>query len=133
MLKIYRIKQMSKSMFIYPNGVPTRIEFSGGTSSNKYHGQFSTKDEATQLAIEAHPDFGTINNAQIYLSDTLDEEGNAVWGIAEPKIEIKEEDPVIGFSEVKAILIEMGVPLDKLKNLPQVKKLVKEMNLPYTL
>ena len=52
---------------------------------------------------------------------------------ADPKIEIKEEDPVIGFSEVKAILIEMGVPLDKLKNLPQVKKLVKEMNLPYTL
>ena len=52
---------------------------------------------------------------------------------ADPKIEIKEEDPVIGFSEVKAILIEMGVPLDKLKNLPQVKKLVKELDLPYTL
>ena len=76
---------MSKSMFIYPNGVPTRIEFSGGTSTNKYHGQFSTKDEATQLAIEAHPDFGTINNAQIYLSDTLDEEGKWIYNIADKK------------------------------------------------
>lgn len=132
---------MSKSMFIYPNGIPERIEFKGGTIGNKFHGQFCTEDENQQKAIEDHPDFGQINTHKIYLSDTIGSDGSAIWG-EEVKEEIKSDVPVqeiekaavLGFKEIKAILInDYSVSPDDVKNFKQVQKKIKDLNLNYTL
>ena len=147
---------MSKSMFIYPCGVPTRVEFKGGTLSNKFHGQFTTDDEEIQKGIESHPDFGLINTHKMYLSDILGADGQAVWGEEattqdstkkELKITLPVFDPIdtpedtielpkipTGFKEVKAILISKhGVAPDELKNFKQVQKKIKDLNLDYVL
>ena len=159
---------MSKSMFIYPGGIATRIEFKGGTIGNGYHGQYSTSDEDMQKAVESHPDFGPIRTSRIYLSDTIGSEGQAVWGedakipikiVKEKKVkvidlkpelpkdednldegnldeEVKKELPHIptGFKEVKEALITLhGVSPDEVKNFPQLKKKVKDLNLEYVL
>ena len=126
---------MSASVLVYPGEVAKRIEFKGGMARNNYRGKYSTDDPAIQKAIESCPMYGDCINGQIYFSESYGapevkktEEAKEV--VEEVKVEVPK--PVTGFKEVKQLLIEKhGVSPDDVKNMPQLKKKVKELNLPY--
>jgi len=142
---------MSKSMLVLKKGIATRIEFKGGSAANNYHGQYATSDEDIQKGIESHKDFGSILTHQIYLSDTIGANGQAVYGdqvqtvntevvVTEDlatdsnKEVVVEESIKLGYKEVKALLIEKhGVSPDQVKNVMQAKKLIKDLKLKYIL
>lgn len=139
-------------MLVLKKGIATRIEFKGGSAANNYHGQYATSDEDIQKGIESHKDFGSILTHQIYLSDTIGANGQAVYGDQElqpvntdvvvteylatdkDKEDVVEESQKLGYKEVKALLIEKhGVSPDQVKNVMQAKKLIKDLKLKYIL
>jgi len=78
MLKIYKTKLRSRSMFFFVNGTPQRIEFGGAMARTGNHGQFATSDLDLQRAIESHHDYGDILSHSIYLDSVIGEDGTAI-------------------------------------------------------
>jgi hypothetical protein len=130
--KTYKIKQMSRSMLIYVNESPRRVEFYGGSKWNGGCGQFTTADESLQKAIEMDHRFGNIATHEIYLDGIFGEETAVAPEAVQEVVETNEAPAPTKstFQEAKQLLIEKyGVTPDEVKNFPQVKKKIKELGL----
>ena len=129
------------SVLIFVDGKRMRVNFDGGVGANNYRGMLRTSDPKIQKAIEGLYNFGTVLTGEIYLDDVRDDNNVSIIDTyleivpTEELVELEqqeEEQNELSYSEVKRLLIEKhGVHPDELKNMPMLKKKIKDLGLNY--